>query len=302
MSGPQLPVILPNEADVFEYAERIKKHLTDATAKWREIADILSAAADEFGFDSRRMQTLRKETKISKSKTSKLITIAKSDRLRDHRSVFEATNAWTVLYEVTKLTDTEFETLLNNVSEGHVVTKNDVNSARAKIAKETDPYRVAFRIQVDINAIRANIFSDRDYEKLREAVEVIEATVKNVRVVESNVFENEVIRFATDVEREFHRVVQAEFEEAKKSYKRRARDKKHFGPYTEEELMPMLADRDYANLFQILESDRFNQAQLYTIAESNVQRRRKQKFGPLVSQRDKAKSTETKIVEQGAKK
>lgn len=284
MSDHQLPVIIPSETALITYVDSIKKHLTNATVAWRQIADILSAAADEFGLESNKMKSLRKQTSISKSKMSKLISIAKSKRLHDHWTIFELTNAWTVLYEVTKLTDDEFATLLDEISEGEVVTQKMVNAARTKIIKEPDPYKTVFSIQIDLNAIKAEMFSGDDYEKLAAAIEVIQNTLKYVRVVETEEYNSVHARFFSEVKREFEKLARTEFKAAINSYRQRAKDKKHFGNHTEQELRELMREQQYKAVFDILESDRFNETKLYNKAIGNVRAKREERFGCLVGQ------------------
>lgn len=294
MSATTLPVTASNETAVATYVDRIKKHMSDATFAWRQIAEILAAAADEFGFDSDKMKSLRKQTGFSKSKASKLITIATSKRLRDHYATFETTNAWTVLYEITKLTDDEFATLLGNVDPDEVITQKDVNNARKKIEKEVDPYKTVFSIQIDVNAIKSGMFSGSDYQELHDAIETIQNTLNHVRVVETNQFDNEAARFYAEIEREFDKVTRAEFNAAKKSYKKRTKDKTLFGPYTAEELAQLMREKDYATAFDALDSDRFDQSRLYNAAINNAYKKREKKFGPLVRPHDEYANTEIK--------
>ena len=294
MMTAQLPVTTSNETAVDTYVNRIKQHLTDATVAWRQIAEILAAAADEFGFDSDKMKSLRKQTKFSKSKASKLITIATNKRLRDHHATFETTNAWTVVYAVTKLTDQEFATLLENVSDGEIITQKTVNDARTKRKTEPDPYKTVFSIQIDINAIKSRMFSD--YQELRDAIETIQDTLNHVRVVETDQFENDAARFSAEVARELDKVTRKEFNAAKKSYKKRAHNKKLFGTYSEEELRTLMREKDYQTAFDVLDSDRFDQSRLYDQALKNVYEKREKKFGLLVRPHDEYANTATQCA------
>lgn len=296
MSATTLPVTTSNETAVAAYVESIKKHMTAATFAWRQIAEILAAAADEFGFESDKMKSLRKQTGFSKSKASKLITIATSKRLRDHYATFKTTNAWTVLYEVTKLTDDEFATLLENVSDGEIITQKIVNDARTKIVAEPDPYKTVFSIQIDVNAIKSMMFSGDDYQELLDAIEMIQNTMNHVRVVETNQFENDAARFSAEVQREFDKAVRKEFAAAKKSYEKRASDKTMFGTFNVDELQQLMRDKDYATAFDALDSDRFDQARLYNEAVNNAYAKREKKFAPFVRPHDEYANTEIQIA------
>lgn len=282
MTFAPLPVTKSNETAVDTYVDRIKQHLSDATFAWRQISEILAAAADEFGLDSDRMKSLRKKTKFSKSKVSKLIAIATNKRLRDHYATFQSTEAWTVLYEITKLTDDEFTKLIDSLDDDQIVTQADVNSAKTKIVAEVDPYKTVFNIQIDVNAIKCGIFTGDDYEELREAIETIQNTLNHVRVTETNQFENDAARFCAEIEREFDRLTREEFNEAKKRYKKQAKDKSMMGIYSEDELNFLMHNKEYETAFGALGSDQFDQTRLYNEAIKKVYEKRQKKFGPLV--------------------
>lgn len=296
MTFAQLPVTKSNETAVDTYVDRIKQHLSDATFAWRQISEILAAAADEFGLDSDRMKSLRKKTKFSKSKVCKLIAIAKNKRLRDHYTTFQATEAWTVLYEITKLTDDEFTKLIESLDDDEIITQAHVNSAKTKIVTEVDPYKTVFSIQIDENAIKCGMFSGDDYEELREAIETIQNTLNHVRVVETNQFENDAGRFYAEIEREFNKAVRSEFNAAKKSYKLNATDPTMFGAYTYEELMNLMGEKEYQTVFNALDSDRFDQTHLYNIALENAYKKREKRFGPLVRPHDQFANTSPQVA------
>ena len=296
MSTNNLPVLASNQVEVENYVDRIKKHMSDATFAWRQISEILAEAANEFGCDSDKMKSLRKQTGFSKSKVSKLIAIATSKRLSENYALFQTTHAWTVLYEVTKLTDEEFETFLENVSVGDIITQSTVNKARVKTVKKPDPYKTVFNLQIDLNALKSGMFSGTDYEELYNAIEKIQNTLNYVRVVETNQFENDAARYVAEVDREFDKAVRKEFSAALNSYKSRSSDKTMFGAFTKEELNQLMRDKDYATAFDALGSDRFDQARLYEEASSNVQAKRAKKFGPLVRPHDEFANTEIQSV------
>ena len=152
-----------SENAVSDYADRIKKQLEASTTAWRTIADILAAASEEFGMDSDMMRSLLKQTKFSTSKASKLISIANSARLNANANLFSSVDAWTVLYSVTQLTDEEFTRLIDSIDEGDVITASTVSGARNKTDQKSDPYKTVFSIQIDVNALKATLFSDAEY-------------------------------------------------------------------------------------------------------------------------------------------
>ncbi|WP_430465941.1 hypothetical protein [Tabrizicola sp.] len=286
MTTAQLPVMTSNKTAVSIYVAQIKKHIGDATRSWRQIADIFAAAADEFGFTSYMMKSLMTQTGFSKSKTSKLISISKSKRLRDHDKTFSATEAWTVLYEVTKLTDDEFEKLIGRLDGDGIVTQSQVNSAKAKAITEVDPYKTVFSIQIDINAIKGGNFCGSDYDELRDLIEKIQNRLNYIRVVESSELDNDTAQFGVELEREFNRAVRKEFVKAKAEYLTYAKDKTLFGPYTKDELNDLMKSKNFEEAFSAIGSDRLDQSRLWEKAEQEVSEKRRKKFIPQMRPND----------------
>jgi hypothetical protein len=291
MTIAQLPVMTSNETAVSTYVAQIKKYIGDATHSWRQIADIFASAADEFSFTSDKMKSLMKQTGFSKSKTSKLISISKSKRLRDHYNTFRATEAWTVLYEVTKLTEDEFKKLIGRLDGDEIVTQSQVNSAKTKIVTEVDPYKTVFSIQIDINAIKGGNFCGSDYSELRDLIEEIQNRLNHIRVVETSELDNDAAQFAVELEREFDRAVRKEFSEAKKVYQKSAKDKNLFGFYTKDELNDLMKSKNFEEAFSAIDSDRFDQNSLWAKAEQEVSKKRRAKFIPKIRPHDEFANT-----------
>lgn len=286
MTIAQLPMTTSNETAVSTYVAQIKKYIGDATHSWRQIADIFASAEAEFGFTSDKMKSLMKQTGFSKSKTSKLISISKSKRLRDHYNTFRSTEAWTVLYEVTKLTDDEFQRLIGRLGDDEIVTQSQVNSAKSKTVTEVDPYKTVFSIQIDINAIKSGNFDGCAYAELRNLIEEIQDRLNHVRVVESSELDNDAAQFAVELEREFDRIVRKEFSDAKKDYLSRAKDKNRFGQYTKEELNDLMKSKNFEEAFSAIDSDEFDRNRLWNKAEQEVSKKRRDKFVPKMRPHD----------------
>ncbi|NBT30983.1 MAG: hypothetical protein EBT13_03510 [Rhodobacteraceae bacterium] len=296
MTIAQFPVMTSNETSVMTYVAQIKKYIGDATHSWRQIADIFAAAADEFGFTSDKMKSLMKQTGFSKSKTSKLISISKSKRIRDHYNTFRATEAWMVLYEVKKLTDDEFKKLTGRLDGDEIVTQTHVNSAKTKIVAEVDPYKTVFSVQIDINAIKGGKFCGSEYSELRDLIEEIQNRLNHIRVVESSELDNDAAQFAVELEREFDRVVRNEFSDAKKDYVSRAKDKNRFGLYTKEELNDLMKSKNFEEAFSAIDSDLFDRSRLYDIAQDNVSKKRRDKFVPKMRPHDEFANTAIQVA------
>lgn len=296
MTIAQLPVTTSNETAVATYVAQIKKYIGDATHSWRQIADIFASAEEEFGFTSDKMKKLMKQTGFSKSKTSKLISISKSERLRDHYNAFRSTEAWTVLYEVTKLTDDEFQKLIGRLGDDEIVTQSQVNAAKTKIVTEVDPYKTVFSIQIDINAIKSGKFDGSDYAELRDLVEEIQDRLSHVRVTETSELDNDAARFAAEIEREFDKAVRKEFTEAKKVYAKSAKDKNLFGSYTKDELNDLMKSKNFEEAFAAIGSDLFDRNRLWAKAEQEVSKKRRDNFLPKMRPQNEFANTAIQIA------
>ena len=295
MTIAQLPVTTSNETAVSTYVAQIKKYIGDATHSWRQIADIFASAEDEFGFTSDKMKSLMKQTGFSKSKTSKLISISKSKRLRDHYNTFRSTEAWTVLYEVTKLTDDEFQNLIGRLDDDEIVTQSQVNAAKTKIVTEVDPYKTVFSIQIDINAIKSQMFSGHDYEKLIEAVETIQNTMNYIRVSESNVFENDAARFLSEINREYNRKVRETWNKARKKFISQCKCERTILEL-KEDIQSSFKMGDYESAFSFIGSDDFDQNKIMNDATRTVYENREKKFGQNANAPDAFANTEIRTA------
>lgn len=295
MTIAQLPVTTSNETAVATYVAQIKKYIGDATHSWRQIADIFASAEEEFGFTSDKMKKLMKQTGFSKSKTSKLISISKSKRLRDHYNTFRSTEAWTVLYEVTKLTDDEFQKLIGRLGDDEIVTQSQVNAAKTKIVTEVDPYKTVFSIQIDINAIKSQMFSGHDYEKLIEAVETIQNTMNYIRVSESNVFENDAARFLSEINREYNRKVRETWNKARKEFISQCKCEKTILEL-KEDIQSSFKSGDYASAFSFIGFDGFDQNEIMNEATHAVYEIREKKFGQKANSSDAFANTAIKTA------
>jgi hypothetical protein len=194
------------EVVVSEYVDRIKDEMTKATTTWQSIAGILAKAANEFGMQSEMMHSLLKQTKFSESKAFKLISISKSTRVQESK-VLKSVDAWTVLYQITMLSEEEFQRLLDNVNSDEIITASVVNAARNKQKRDDNTYKTTFSIQIDKNAIKSEAFGQ--YQELYDLLQKIQDTVNYVRVVETPFYENNSESFNRRVDRKYHSLATA---------------------------------------------------------------------------------------------
>lgn len=186
-----------------EFAVRIKTLLSESTAAWRKIAVVLADAEDQFGYTSDRFKALLKEVAFSKATASKLIQIARDKRIEANASLFDTCNAWTVLYEITTLDAEQFDRLVETIECANisfedsdkgkkvltVATVRAIKNADNK--KETNPYRPAFTISIDVDALRTKEFDFENYEELMQHVRAIANEIAFVKIEKTDVYEKQ---------------------------------------------------------------------------------------------------------------
>lgn len=218
-----------NTTSTNEFALRIKTLLSASNAAWREIANVLSNAEKQFGFEDKRFRELLKEVAFSKATASKLIQIARDKRIAVNGEAFDTCSAWTVLYEVTTLDDTQFSALLKvleisdherTVRGNKVLTVATVKKIK-NVGKEkaTDPYRPAFSIRIDVEALRTKEFNGNEYEVLMNHLRAIANEVPFVRVDAATLIEKEEDRYVAALNSEYNKLISKHFNDAISSYK-----------------------------------------------------------------------------------
>lgn len=268
---------ISNETAVAYYADKIKSEVKTATGAWRNVAELFAAASNEFGNDSDKFKALVKATNFSRSKVAKLIAIANDQRLKTHEENVQCVDAWTVMYEMTTLTDDEFQKFISSVKGETVITTKEVNAARVKETVKVDPYKTVFSIQIDVNAIQAQLFSGNEYCELLDAIETIQNTMNYVRVQETNLFENDAARFYSELDREYKKQVRKIWNDEKKKFIARSKCQKTISE-VKEDIQATFNVGDYKTAFSFIDSDAFDQNELMNIATRNVYEKREEKF------------------------
>ena len=269
---------ITNTANVSYYVDKIKNEMTVATGAWRNVAELFAAASNEFGNDSDKFKALVKATNFSRSKVAKLIAIANDQRLKTHEEIVQCVDAWTVMYEMTTLTNDEFQEFISSVKGETVITKKEVNAARVKETVKVDPYKTVFSIQIDVNAIQALLFSGTDYQELIDAIETIQNTMNYVRVQQTNLFENDAACFAAELDREYNKQVRKIWNDEKKKFIARSKCQKTIAEL-KEDIQATFNEGDYKEAFSRIDSDAFDQNELMNISTRIVYEKREKKFG-----------------------
>ena len=286
---------ISNEAAVAYYADKIKSEVKTATGAWRNVAELFAAASNEFGTDSDKFKALVKATNFSRSKVIKLIAIANDERLKAHEAKFQRLDAWTVMYEITTLTEDEFQKLVSAITSETVITIKEVNAARVKEPVTVDPYKTVFSIQIDVNAIKAQMFSGTEYQELVDAIETIQNTMNYVRVQETNVFENDAARFHAELYREYNKQVRKVWNDEKKAFIAQSKSESTISE-VKEDIQAQFNNGEYEAAFAFIGSDAFDQSKLMNTATRNVYEKREEKFGVKASAADAYANTEIQIA------
>ena len=272
--------MISNFAAPSEFIERIASELKAVTTSWSRIGSALSEAEEVFGCDSDAFKQILTATKFSRSTATKLLKIARSERLRQHAKVFAKCQAWTTLYEVTTLSEELFADLLDTVSEGEVVTFGLVHKIKAA-RKEADPYKVAFTVRIDQNALKGGLVEGVEFERLMDLIAQIQDTVPYVRIDSVDRFDQENCRYMSSLQLEYHRLMRAHLYAAIKEYKKRSSEWKYYkpkkgirapylGPYCDlEEVRGAFAENPL-ECFGALEYEGYEQAETWGAAEEAI--------------------------------
>jgi ribosomal protein L3 len=286
---------IANEASVNYYADKIKSEMKTATCAWRAVAQLFASASNEFGTDSDKFKALLIATNFSRSKVAKLIAVANNERLKIYEDTLQSVSAWTVMYDITTLSGDEFQKFIASVDSDTVITTKEVNAARVKETVIADPYKTVFSIQIDENAIKAQLFSGDDYQELLDAIETIQNTMNYVRVQQTNLFENDVARFAAELDREYKKQVRKVWSEAKSAFIANSKSKQTIAE-VKEDIQAQFNAGDYKAAFSFIGSDAFDQNELWEIATRNVYKMREKKFALKASAADAFANTEIQVA------
>lgn len=191
-----------NTTSTNEFAVRIKTLLSESTAAWHKIAIVLADAEEQFGYTSDRFKALVKEVAFSKATASKLIQIARDKRIEANASLFDTCNAWTVLYEITTLNAEQFDRLVETIECAAVSFEGDKGKKVLTVAtvraiknadnkKDANPYRSAFTISIDVDALRTKEFDFENYEELMQHVRAIANEISFVKIEKSDIYEKQ---------------------------------------------------------------------------------------------------------------
>ena len=174
------------------FSSRIRAELAKSTKVWWEIALILAEAETQYPFGSKEMAALVTEVGFSPSKANKLLTIAKSSRIRNNAENLPITVAWTVLYRLATLDEGQYRTVCRSVTPETVVTNSWIDETLdIKKAKKSSPYRPLITIEVDLAALKRQDFDGVEYQQVLDAFDELKKAVPHIDILESGLFEKE---------------------------------------------------------------------------------------------------------------
>lgn len=289
MTISQLPVRVGNEILIDQYVADIKTALCNSTSAWKQVAELFAAAQEQFGRQSKAMSELAKKTEFSQSKIDKLVQIAKCTRLKSDSNFFSEVQTWTVLYHVTTLDDVQYKTLISRLTDGERLTTGLVASIRNPKDDEPNPFQQFAVIQLDMNAVRAGLIDQDEYETLVQAIQMIADRVPYVKVIQNDLIEKDGAKRTTELTREMNKVTHKAFIVERDKFLNRIKAK-HGTEYFKKRRAELhgatnslVTDGDFAAAFEMIESDLYNPQNFYSEASEKIWNRREAKFGTRVT-------------------
>lgn len=244
------PTINHNQKPVEEFAEYIRQRVQSSTKNWWMIAVAFVEAQEMYGSDSDSFKNLMKLTNFSKSTVSKLIAVAKSERLKSYSEKLSAVLSWGTLYVITTLNDEQFQTLkemkgLDDVTAPPpFISQPEVEALKRPKAEKT-PFKTYVTVQIDEDAVRGNLFTGEDWEALHTLINDITAVSEYVKVKVVDLGEKEAANEAVRLQNKALQLARREFlflvdgmlsQHRRPGYERKAAFEKRVLPMSREEL------------------------------------------------------------------
>lgn len=291
MTNATLPIRFENEVALDTFAADMQVELTNSTNAWKRIADIFAAAQEQFGRQSKEMLQLGKKTGFTKSKIDKLVQIAKDSRIKANPKMFGTVSAWTVLYGVTLLNPQQFTQLSEQLEKGVELTSKLVASIR-KPKKDQDSVQLQnfASIQLDLNAIRAGVMDQEDYEEMINTLQTLAERIPFIKITMNDILTKDIEKQQKEMHREYDRLVRRAFSDERQKHFNRIKLQygadylKSHRKEVIEETNCLLNDGSYMEAFDVIESDQYDQAEFWSEACRKMWSRREEKFKDRVSE------------------
>lgn len=211
--------MIANMMPEMDIIKTIKTEMAKATVAWKVIAQVFSDAEEQYGSGSDSFSRILKATRFSKSTAMKLIKVARCKRISNNADMLDRVQAWTVLYEISTLTDSQFDELINSICDDDVVTSGMVKKCKDTEPKQVDQYKAAFEIRIDEFALKGGSFDGANYEKLMDLIAQIQNEIPHVRVDSANLYEDSVAKYWSALQKIEEQIMHQEFRKAIKQYK-----------------------------------------------------------------------------------
>nr|WP_315477757.1 hypothetical protein [uncultured Sphingorhabdus sp.] len=211
--------MIANMMPEMDIIKTIKTEMAKATVAWKVIAQAFSDAEEQYGSGSDSFSQILKATRFSKSTAMKLIKVARCKRISNNADMLDRVQAWTVLYEISTLTDSQFDELIDSICDDDVVTSGMVKKCKETEPKQIDQYKPAFQIRIDECALKGGLFSGENYEKLVELIAQIQNDIPHVRVDDAKLYEDNEANYWATLQRIEEQIMHQECRKAIKQYK-----------------------------------------------------------------------------------
>ena len=160
--------------------------------------------------------------------------------------------------------------MLAKVDAEAVITQSIVSSVKDETDSEVDNYKTVFTVQIDECALKSQLFTEDDYNELMNAIQTIQDTMNYVRVQKTNRYENEVARFADEVEKAMNKSIRQLFTQERKN--------STVDDEAKAAANEAMSDRYYDIAFAFLNSNALNVDEQRSAAQNAVRNKREEKF------------------------
>lgn len=284
-----------NTESVGTFAKSIIRHLESNTSTWLEISEILARANAQFGFSSKKMKSLIFKVGFSESKANKLIKIAESDQLQKNKEAVAKVNSWTVLYELSALSEEKFEKVLQAIDADKVISIAWINEVLGRRQKPRKGYRQVFSIEVDLDALKTMDFDSEKLEMVEDVLQKLKDAIPELDVVYSGILEKLAAKRAKAWSKAYHKVLRRMARKAVEEYiasspewisypKRKKAGISNLVPpsigiYSDVEEVYSGLETEQDKVFENLGADWFDNDNLMGEVEQEVQKRMGRTFG-----------------------
>lgn len=153
-------------SELDKFVEKIQFHLCSMTKQWVVVGNLLKDAESKWGMKSLEYRSLLSQCEIKQSKSSKLLQIAKDDRLKKYDNFISTIQSWTTLYLMTTLSDEDLSALIERKqNDGTPLQRIDIEEI---IEQKNDDLSTIFSVKLSPEAIDKNVFGKEQFQLIAE--------------------------------------------------------------------------------------------------------------------------------------